>query len=185
MHTLAQNLHLALSDNKNLLRSSPSAITLLPRDTSSVRKRVAIRDMMASGRPLNREHAPQALRYKRRHAVGEVDPDPLRFRKLDLCSIHTIRATVYLHPRQHAQQPPGSNRHHLWRCLGRIARLRATAVVTLRCRMLSVIDVPFVSSSEVQRALDRILALKTFHEQKLIVNVLRKADSQSSPKEYG
>ena len=34
---------------KNLLKSLPSTISLLPRETSSVLKRLAIRAMMASG----------------------------------------------------------------------------------------------------------------------------------------
>ena len=98
---------------KNLLRSSPSTISLLPSETSSVLKRLAMRAMIVVRQPGEQRHAAQRLGRKRSDLARHIHVDPLGLGQFDLGAIDAVGAPVHLHPRQQAQQPPRGDRHHL------------------------------------------------------------------------
>ncbi len=88
---------------KNLLRSSPSTISLLPSETSSVLKRLAMRPMIASGSFENSGTLRSDSGGNEAAAARNVDADPLGLGQLDFGAVDAVRAAVDLHPRQQAQ----------------------------------------------------------------------------------
>ena len=122
---------------KNLLRSSPSTINLLPSETSSVLKRLAMRATIASG---NRENSGTL-----RSASGENDATPLVTStsiRSALLNSTFVRLTRYVPPSTCTQGSMlKSQRGVIDIILGDVfvvfARFLATEVVTLRCSRLS------------------------------------------------
>ena len=137
---------------KNLLPSSPSTTSLFPIETCSVRNRVVIREVMAVGRP----EKSGTLRSESGDNVGSPFSNSTAIRSA-LLSSTLVRLTRYVPPSTctHGSRLK-SQRGVIDIIFGDVfvvfARLRATAVVTLRCRRLSDINTTFV----IQRAVNHI-----------------------------
>ncbi len=108
---------------KNLLRSSPSTISLLPSETSSVLKRLAMRPMIASGSFENSGTLRSASGGN--EAAAPETSTPIRSA---LGSSTLVRLTRYVPPStcthgSRLKQPPRGDRHHLGRRFRRVGQV--------------------------------------------------------------
>ena len=88
---------------KNLLRSSPSTISLLPSETVFGLEAAGHPGEDGVGQLGEQRHAPQGLGREGGRSAGDVHADPLGLAQLDLGAVDAVDAAVDLHPRQQAQ----------------------------------------------------------------------------------
>ena len=123
VNALAENLDLPLGDDEELAAVFAFDDQLIAQRDFFGFEAIGHPGEDRLGKLGKQRHAAQRLGLKNAHAAGDLHADPLGFAQFHLGAIHPVRAAIDLHPRQHAQQPTRSDRHHLRRGLGRTRQI--------------------------------------------------------------